>query len=131
MTKNKNDKLKNLSLSFLCVDVVIRCKKCDLHIYSYEKVLTEPPDISEAAIPTYNYAYTHKFKYLRYNVISHTFSSLRNNYNLTFAFFAASKSDNVIVKKSSYDISDNIGAMRFALAFITFSKKFRTSLPFA
>ena len=52
MTKNKNDKLKNLSLSFLCVDVVIRCKKCDLHIYSYEKVLTEPPDISEAAIPT-------------------------------------------------------------------------------
>ncbi len=27
-------------------------KKCDLHIYSYEKVLTEPPDISEAAIPT-------------------------------------------------------------------------------
>lgn len=52
MTKNKNDKLKNLSLSFLCVDVVIRCKKCDLHIYSYEKVLTEPPNISEAAIPT-------------------------------------------------------------------------------
>lgn len=52
MTKNKNDKLKNLSLSFLCVDVVICCKKCDLHIYSYEKVLTEPPDISEAAIPT-------------------------------------------------------------------------------
>lgn len=120
MTKNKNDKLKNLSLSFFCVDVVIRCKKCDLRIYSYEKVLTEPPDIS-----------THKFKYLRYNVISHTFSSLRNNYNLTFAFFAASKSDNVIVKKSSYDISDNIGAMRFALAFMTFSKKFRTSLPFA
>ena len=77
------------------------------------------------------YAYTHKFKYLRYNVISHTFSYLRNNYNLTFAFFAASKSDNVIVKKSSYDISDNIGAMRFALAFMTFSKKFRTSLPFA
>lgn len=27
-------------------------KKCDLHIYSYEKVLTEPPDISEAANPT-------------------------------------------------------------------------------
>ena len=52
MTKNKNDKLKNLSLSFFCVDVVICCKKCDLHIYSYEKVLTEPPDISEAAIPT-------------------------------------------------------------------------------
>lgn len=52
MTKNKNDKLKNLSLSFLCVYVVIRCKKCDLHIFSYEKVLTEPPDISEAAIPT-------------------------------------------------------------------------------
>lgn len=52
MTKNKNDKLKNLSLSFFCVDVVIRCKKCDLHIYSYEKVLTETPDISEAAIPT-------------------------------------------------------------------------------
>ena len=52
MTKNKNDKLKNLSLSFFCVDVVIHCKKCDLHIYSYEKVLTESPDISEAAIPT-------------------------------------------------------------------------------
>ena len=52
MTKNINDKLKNLSLSFFCVDVVIRCKKCDLRIYSYEKVLTEPPDISEAAIPT-------------------------------------------------------------------------------
>ena len=52
MTKNKNDKLKNLSLSFFCVDVVIRCKKCDLRIYSYEKVLTEPPIISEATTPT-------------------------------------------------------------------------------
>ena len=52
MTKNINDKLKNLSLSFFCVDVVIHCKKCDLRIYSYEKVLTEPPGISEAAIPT-------------------------------------------------------------------------------
>lgn len=105
-------------------------KKCDLHIYSYEKVLTEPPDISEAAIPTIITPIPTNLSTLD-NVISNTFSSLRNNYNLTFAFFAASKSDNVIVKKSSYDISDNIGAMRFALAFMTFSKKFRTSLPFA
>lgn len=110
---------------------VIRCKKCDLHIFSYEKVLTEPPDISEAAIPTIITPIPTNLSTLDIMVISPTFSSLRNNYNLTFAFFAASKSDNVIVKKSSYDISDNIGAMRFALAFMTFSKKFRTSLPFA
>ena len=85
-----------------------------------------------SAVGTFNNCtYANKIKHLRYNVISHTFSSLRNNYNLTFAFFATSKSDNVIVKKSSYDISDNIGAMRFALAFMTFSKKIRTSLPFA
>lgn len=32
---------RKFQLVIFCVDVAIRCKKCGLNIYSYEKVLSE------------------------------------------------------------------------------------------